>query len=91
MEVRDDEGPIFAAEETGGVKCLQFLAFTIIEALADVDEGGYRRVQRAKGSRNDGAEMRRSHGLRGRVPRMPLILVARVQNETQIAGGVGSD
>src|SRR2546421_378876 len=66
FRVGDDERPVFAAKKAGGVKGLQFLAFPIIEALSDIDEGGDGRVERAERSRNARAEMRRGHCLRRR-------------------------
>ena len=88
---RDVEGPILAAQEAGGVEGLELLAFAHVEALADVDERRHGRVQRAERAGDDGAQVRRRDRLRRRIAGMPLILVPRVQDETQVAGGVGAD
>jgi hypothetical protein len=87
----DVEGAILAAQEPGGREGLQFLAFTDIEALADVDESRHGRIDRAKSPRNDRAEMGRGNSLRRRIPGMPLILVARVQNKSKVTSRVGAD
>src|SRR5439155_15562586 len=59
-----------------------------IEALADVDEGRHSRVQRAERAGDDGADVRRGYGLGRCVSGVPLILMARVKNETEVPGRV---
>src|ERR1700722_5024170 len=64
--IRDDERAVFAAEKTGGVKGLEFLAFAEVEALADIDERGHRRIHRPERAGDEGADVRRGDGLRRR-------------------------
>src|SRR5207253_10458004 len=85
------ERAVFAAKKTGGVKGFQFLAFAQVETLADVNEGGDGRIARAKSSGDNRADMRRGDGLRRRIAGVPLVLMARMQNEAEIAGGVGTN
>src|SRR5216684_2125611 len=51
----DDERPEFAPQEPGSVKGLEFLAFAIVKALADVDEGGHRWIERPERAGDDRA------------------------------------
>ena len=84
-------GPIFAPEEAGGVKCLEFLAFADVEALADVDEGRHGRIARTQRAGDDRTEMRRGDRLRRGIAGVPLILMPRVQDEPEIARRVTAD
>src|SRR5438132_4076540 len=85
------ERPELAAQETGGREGLEFLAFAQVEALADVDEGRHRLIERAERSGDDRTEVRRGGGLRRGVTGVPLVLVPRVKDESQITGGVASN
>jgi hypothetical protein len=82
---------MFAAEKTGGVEGFEFFAFAKVEALADIDERGNCGISGAERAGDDGANVRRSDGLRRSVTGVPLILVARMENESEIAGGVRAD
>src|SRR5437867_12879415 len=60
---RDVERSIFAAEKPSGGESLQFLAFAVVEALADIDECGHGRIEWSERARDDGAQMRARHRL----------------------------
>src|SRR5688572_13225473 len=47
LRERNVERAVFAAQKTGGGERLEFLAFAVVEALADIDEGRHRRIERA--------------------------------------------
>ena len=70
---------------------LEFLALSDVEPLTDVDERWHGRVARAKRARNHRTDVRGGDGLRRRVAGVPLLLVARMQNEPEVAGLVGAD
>ena len=89
--VGDVEWPVLTAEETGGMEGLEFLAFADVESLADVDERRHRGVSRAKRAGDHRADMWGGHGKRRRVAGVPMVLVARVENEAEVAGLVGAD
>src|SRR5688572_1820064 len=89
--VWDVEGPGFAAQKTRGGERLQLFAFPKIEALTNVDEGWDCRIEGSECARDECTEMRAVHTLRRRVARVPLELVPRVQNESEIACGVTTD
>ena len=91
IRVGDVKRPILAAEEAGRVERFQLLALADVEPLADVDERRHRRVARAKRAGDHRADVRGGDGLRRRVAGVPLVLVARVQNEPEVAGLVGAD
>ena len=91
LRIGDEERAVFAAEKTGGVKGLEFLAFAEIETLADVNERGHGGVHRPERAGDDGADVRRGDGLRRRVAGVPLVLMARMQNEAEVARRVGAD
>src|SRR5207248_1593782 len=82
---------IFTAEESRGMKRFQFLAFAQVEALADINKRWHGRITRPERSRDHRTDMRRGHRLRWRITCVPLVLVTRVQNETQVAGGIRAD
>ena len=86
IRVGDVEWPMLTAEETGGVERLEFLAFADVESLADVDERWHRGVSRAKRAGDHRADMWGGHGKRRRVAGVPMVLVARVENEAEVAG-----
>src|ERR1051326_1339882 len=85
LGVRNDERSVFAAQKTGRVEGLQFFAFTEIKALADVNKSGNRRISGTEGTSDHGAGVWRGVG------GVPLILVPRVENETEIASGIGTN
>src|SRR5262245_55901754 len=64
VRIRNVERPVFAAKEARGREGLDLFALTDVEALADVDERGHRRVQRPKRARDDSAQVRARDGLR---------------------------
>src|SRR5207249_5091806 len=80
-----------AAKETRRRERFELLAFAQVEALADIDECRHRRIERTEGARDDRAEVWRGHGLRRRITGVPLVLVPRVKNETQVARSVTAD
>ena len=82
------ERTVLAAEEAGGGERLQLFAFADVETLADVDERRYRRIARAERPRDDRAQVRRRDRLRRRVAGVPLVLMTRVQDESEITGRV---
>ena len=69
------ERPVFAAQKTRGRERLKFLTLAEVEPLADVDEGGHRRVQGTQRARDDRAQVGRGGRLRRSVAGVPLILV----------------
>src|SRR5437899_1022564 len=87
----NDERPEFAPQKPGRMKRLEFLAFAIVKALADVDERRDRGIERPERAGDHRAEMRRGDRLRRGVAGVPLILVARVEDKTQVARRVGAD
>ena len=60
------------------------VSFAQVQALADVDERGHGRVARAERAADDRADVRGGDGLWGGVAGVPVILVARVQDEPQV-------
>ena len=70
---------------------LQFLAFPQVEPLANVDKGRHGGVAGPERPGNDRADVGRGDRLRGRVARVPLVLMARMLNETEIARSIGAD
>ena len=78
-------GAELAAEEAGGGEGFQFLALAdAFEALADVDEGGHDRIARAEHLGHPRAKVRRGDGLRRDVAGVPMVLVAAVQDASEI-------
>ncbi len=88
---RDAEGSMLAAEEPRRRECLQLLTLAEVEALPDVDERGHGRVARAKRTGDNGADVGSRNRLRGRVAGVPLVLMARVEDEAEIARGIAAD
>src|SRR6185369_14491666 len=85
---RNVKWPVFAPEETGGRESLQLFALAVIESLANVNERRDGRIQRTERARNDRAKMRRSDRLWRCVAGVPLVLMAGVQNKTEVTRGV---
>ena len=82
--MRDHERPIFAPEEARLMERLEFLAFPDSHALADVDESRDVRVVRPERPRDDRPHVRGGHGERRDVTGVPVILMARVENEPEV-------
>ena len=82
---------MLAAQEAGGVKRLHRVAFAAdFQVLADVDERRNLRIARPQRARDHRAHVRRGHRLRRRVAGVPVKLMARVQDESQIADAMAS-
>ena len=83
---------MFAAQKAGGVKGFHRIGLAAdFQILADVDEGGNVRIARPERARDHRAHVRRGHGLRRRVAGVPVKLMARMQDEAQIADAVRAD
>src|SRR2546423_9018568 len=65
------EWPIFASQEAGGGEGFELFAFADVEALADVDEGGDGRIERAERAGDDPASGPGGHRLRRGPTGMP--------------------
>src|SRR5262249_54560253 len=89
--LRDEERAVSAAEEARGLERLDLESLAAGGALADVDERRYVRVFRPEGAGDDGAQVRRGDGLRRHVTGVPVVLVARVEDEAEVAGLEGLD
>ena len=87
----DVERAIFAAEEAGGGERFQFLPFTQIKPLADVDERRHRVVEGPQRLGDHRADVRGRRALRRSVTGVPLILMPRMEDKAEIARGVGAD
>ena len=85
LRKREVHGTVFVAEETGGGECLELLLFAdAFEALADVDEGRHNMVVRAQHASYPRAEVRARNSLGRDVASVPVILVARVKDASEI-------
>jgi hypothetical protein len=73
------------------VKCLQFFLLSILEPLANDDEGRHDRTAWTKFLRNPGPEVRRGYALRRLVARVPVVLMPRVQDLPQVRDDVRSN
>src|SRR5256885_7876581 len=73
------EGAILASQEAGRRERLDLFSFADVEALPDVDECGYGRIQRPQRPRDDRADVRRRDSLRRSVSGVPLILMPGVE------------
>ena len=91
LRIWDIERTVFAAQKARGGKRLQFLAFAEIEALSDIDKRRNGRIPRPEGTRHERTDVRRCDRLRRDVAGVPVILVARVQNEAEVRGLRGPD
>src|SRR5947209_7906472 len=69
----------------------ELFAFAHIETLADINERRHGGIERTQSAGDNRAEMRRSHCLWRRVAGMPLVLMAGVEDEAEVAGGIGAD
>ena len=80
---------MFSTKKTGRVEGLQAIALAAdLHVLADVDEGGDVGVLGPKGSTDERPHMRHRNTLRRLIAGMPMILMARVQNEAEVADAV---
>lgn len=91
FRIGNDERTVFAAEKTGSVKGFEFFAFAEIKSLADVDERRDGRISGAKRARDHRAKVRRGDSLGRGIAGVPLILMAGMKDEAQVAGGVRAD
>src|SRR6188768_482250 len=72
-----------------GLECAD-LASTL-DRLADRDERGHVWILRPEGSRDDRADVRHRHRLGRNITCVPVILMARMQNEAQVRGVEGTN
>src|SRR5262249_19798683 len=92
LRERQVERSMLAAEEAGRRERLQFFRLPYpLESLADVDEGGNRRVVRTLDPRDPRAEVRRGDRLRRDVAGVPVILVPRVEDVAEIGDDMRAD
>src|SRR5262245_6597524 len=84
FRICDNKRAVFAAEETGSVKRLQFLFFAQIESLADVNECWHGGIFRSECAGDNRPDVRRGDCLRRGIPGVPLVLMAGVENEPEI-------
>ena len=90
--IGDVERAVFAAEEAGGRERLELLDFPVtFQPLADVDERRDRRVSRTADLGDPRADVRRGHGLRRNISGVPVILVPRMQDISQVGDNVRAD
>ena len=73
------------------MKGLEFLSFADIEALSHIDKGGKGRIQGTESAANNGANVGCGNRLRRCITRVPLVLMASVQDKPEITGGVGTN
>src|ERR1039458_730239 len=91
LGICDDEWSMLAAKKTSGVECLQFLPLSQIKPLPNVDESRHGGVSGAEGPCDHRADVGRGNRLGRSVAGVPLVLMARMQNETEIARRVRPD
>src|SRR5436190_19361143 len=91
FRVGDQKRTVFTAQETGCMESFEFLAFTQIKPLPNINESRHGRILWTQCPRDDRANMRRGRCLRRCISSVPLVLMSRMQNETEITGRVRSD
>ena len=79
------------AQESGRSEGLEFLALADIQTLTNIDEGRHCGVLRPQCARHHTSDVRAGDRLRRGVSRVPVELMPRMENETQIAGRVSPD
>ena len=80
----DVERTVLAPEKSRRRERLQLFAFTEIETLADVNKRRHRRIERPERAGHPRADVRRRDRLRRHVARVPIKLVPRVQNKSEV-------
>ena len=86
--IRQQKRSEFAPQKSGRVKRLQLFAFARVKSLPNINERRHRRIAGAERPSNHGPDVRRGDCLRRSVAGVPVILMSRMQHESQIAGGV---
>ena len=78
---------MFRPEKPGGVKRLHRCALGAdFHVLTDADERGNRRIPRSERSRYHRAQVRHRERLRRHVAGVPVVLMPRVENESEVRG-----
>ena len=85
LRIDDQERTVIGAQESGGVERLERRDLArAFDRLPDRDERRHVRVLRPERPRDDRADVRHRHRLRRDVARVPVVLMARVQDEPEV-------
>ena len=88
---RHVKGTKLTAQKPGRGEGLEFFTLTNIQALADVNESRHCGVLWAKGTGHHRPDVRTCDRLRWRVAGMPVKLMPRVEDESQITRRISTD